>query len=82
VLRSEQFAKERLGLDKAFGDIPVERINVHGGSLAFGHPFGATGTRMVTTMANELALTKAKTALLGICAQGGQSAGAVMVAAE
>jgi acetyl-CoA acyltransferase len=82
VLRSDQFAKERLGLEKAFGDIPVDRINVHGGSLAFGHPFGATGARMVTTMANELALTKAKTALLGICAQGGQSAGAVMEAAE
>lgn len=78
VLKSEQFAKERLGLDKAFGDIAPESINIYGGSLAFGHPFGATGARMVTTMANELATTKNKTALLGICAQGGQSAGAVM----
>ena len=78
VLKSDQFAKERLGREKAFGNIPMERINVHGGSLAFGHPFGATGARMVITMANELATTKNKTALLGLCAQGGQSAGAVM----
>ena len=82
VLRSEQFARERLGLNKAFGNIEPESINIHGGSLAFGHPFGATGTRMVTTMANELASTKAKTALLGLCAQGGQSAGAVMEAVD
>ena len=82
VLKSDQFAKERLGLDKAFGDIAAESINIHGGSLAFGHPFGATGARMVTTMANELATTKNKTALLGICAQGGQSAGAVMEAVD
>ena len=78
VLRSKQFAKERLGLEKAFGNISPESINIHGGSLAFGHPFGATGARMVTTMANELATTKNKTALLGLCAQGGQSAAAVM----
>ena len=78
VLKSDQFAKERVGMEKAIGEIAPERINIHGGSLAFGHPFGATGARMVTTIANELATTKNKTALLGICAQGGQSAGAVM----
>lgn len=78
VLRSDEFARQRLGLDEAVGDIAPESINLYGGSLAFGHPFGATGARMVTTMANELATTDKKTALLGICAQGGQSAGAVM----
>ena len=43
-----------------------------------GHPFGATGARMVTTVANELARTGRETALLGICAAGGLAAGAVM----
>lgn len=80
VLQDDKFAQEQLGLKKAFGKIDPEAINVLGGSLAFGHPFGATGARMVTTMANELATTKNKTALLGICAQGGQSAGAVLEA--
>ena len=54
------------------------RLNVHGGSLALGHPFGATGARMVTTMANELARTGKRTALLGICAAGGLGAAAVL----
>ena len=52
----------------------------HGGSLAIGHPFGATGARMVLTMAQELSNTDAKTALLGICAAGGLGAGAVLEA--
>jgi acetyl-CoA acyltransferase len=56
----------------------MDKLNVHGGSVALGHPFGATGARMVMTMANELARTGAKTALLGICAAGGLGAGAVM----
>ena len=54
------------------------KLNVHGGSIALGHPFGATGARMVTTMANELALTGKQTALLGICAAGGLGAAAVL----
>ena len=78
ALGSPEFGRQRLGLKRAAGLVAPERINVHGGSLAFGHPFAATGARMVTTMANELARTDAKTAVLGICAQGGQSAGAVM----
>jgi acetyl-CoA acyltransferase len=80
MLESAKFSKEKLGLKKAFGKIDPEAINILGGSLAFGHPFGATGARIVTTMANELATTKNKTALIGICAQGGQSTGAVLEA--
>ena len=53
---------------------------MHGGSLAFGHPFAATGARMIITMANELHRTEARTALLGVCAQGGQSGAVVMEA--
>jgi len=77
-LSSAEFARERLGLDAAAGELRPEDVNVHGGSIALGHPFAATGARMVITMANELKLTGASTALLGICAAGGQSAGAVL----
>ena len=78
MLESDAFAKARLNRSKAVGQIDRSRLNVHGGSVALGHPFGATGARMVTTMANELALSDKNTALLGICAAGGLGAGAVL----
>lgn len=78
MLESDAFAQERLGLQQAWGHIDRDALNVHGGSLALGHPFAATGARMVTTMANELANTDKKTALLGICAAGGLGAAAVL----
>jgi acetyl-CoA acyltransferase len=78
MLASESFAKERLGRDKAVGQIDPARFNVHGGSLALGHPFAATGARMVTTVANELHRSDTELALLGICAAGGIGAGAVL----
>jgi acetyl-CoA acyltransferase len=82
MLGSQSFAARRLGRDKAVGEVDPERLNVHGGSLALGHPFAATGARMVTTMANELARTGKRTALLGICAAGGLGAAAVMERVE
>jgi acetyl-CoA acyltransferase len=80
MLESDAFAKERLGLSARVGEIDWSRFNVHGGSIALGHPFAATGARMVTTMANELASTGQETALLGICAAGGLGAAAVLEA--
>ena len=56
----------------------MDHFNVRGGSLAVGHPFAATGARMVTTMANELVQSDKNTALLGICAAGGLGAAAVL----
>ena len=78
ALASDGFCQERLGMDGAAGEIDEAKLNVHGGSIAVGHPFGATGARMVTTMANELTRTDAETALLGICAAGGLGAAAVL----
>ncbi|KPK14124.1 MAG: acetyl-CoA acetyltransferase [Myxococcales bacterium SG8_38] len=80
ALASKGFAEVRLGRSRAVGEIDEDKFNVHGGSLSIGHPFGATGARMVTTMANELARTGKETALLGICAAGGLGAGAVLEA--
>ncbi|MFT6400310.1 MAG: acetyl-CoA acyltransferase [Bradymonadia bacterium] len=78
MLASDAWAKHRLGKDSAIGEIDPEKLNVHGGSVAIGHPFGATGARMTTTMANELASTDSEFALMGICAAGGLAAAAVM----
>jgi acetyl-CoA acyltransferase len=78
MLGSNAFAKSRLGRERAVGEVDPAKLNVHGGSLALGHPFGATGARMVTTMANELHRSGKQTALLGICAAGGLGAAAVM----
>src|SRR6185369_1092316 len=78
MLGSDAFARARLGRERAVGAVDVERLNVHGGSLAFGHPFAATGARMVTTMANELHQTGKARALLGICAAGGLGAAALL----
>lgn len=78
MLESDAFAKARLGRDKAVGKVDPAKLNLHGGSVSIGHPFGATGARMVTTVANELRETGKQRALLGICAAGGLGAGAVM----
>lgn len=82
MLGSDAFARARLGRETAVGKVDPERLNVHGGSLALGHPFGATGARMVTTMANELHHSGRNTALLSICAAGGLGAAAVMERVE
>ena len=78
MLGSDSFAQHRLGRDTAVGQLDPAAINLHGGSIAIGHPFGATGARMVTTMANELHRRGGGTALLGICAAGGLGAAAVL----
>ncbi|MEU4647105.1 acetyl-CoA C-acyltransferase [Nocardia fluminea] len=78
MLESTEWAKARLDRDEPVGTVDIEKLNVHGGSISLGHPFGATGARMVTTMANELARTGKETALLGICAAGGIGASAVL----
>jgi acetyl-CoA acyltransferase len=78
MLGSAAFARERLGKSAAVGEVDPARLNVHGGSIALGHPFGATGARMVTTMANELVRSDKQTALLGICAAGGLGAAALL----
>ena len=62
---------ERLGLPGPVGEVDWDRTNLMGGSIAIGHPFGATGARVVTTLANEMARRDAQFGLLSICAQGG-----------
>lgn len=75
---SDAFAKERLGRDKAVGEVDESKLNLYGGSIAIGHPFGATGTRQITTMANELNRRGAGTALITQCAAGGLGAALIL----
>ncbi|RLE16135.1 MAG: acetyl-CoA C-acyltransferase FadI [Actinobacteria bacterium] len=75
---SDDFAKARLGRDKAIGTIDMERFNIYGGSISLGHPFAATGARQIMTMANELERRGGGTALVTQCAAGGLGAAVVL----
>lgn len=72
ALGSDKFAKEKLNRDKKVGDIPMDKFNTWGGSLSLGHPFGATGTRLLTTASNRLIHEDGTYALVAACAAGGQ----------
>lgn len=72
ALDSDDFAKKSLNRDKKVGLIPMDKLNTLGGSLSLGHPFGATGVRLVTTAANRLQREDGKYALVSACAAGGQ----------
>lgn len=69
-LADDSFCREMLGRDGAVGQIPEDKLNIHGGSLSLGHPFGATGARLVTTAANRLIREGGRYALLAACAAG------------
>ena len=75
---SPSFCKEKLGLDAPLGSIDRARLNVHGSSLAAGHPFAATGGRIVATLAKLLAEKGAGRGLISICAAGGQGVVAIL----
>lgn len=79
---SEEFCRERLGLPGALGSIDRSRLNVHGSSLAAGHPFAATGGRIVATLAKALAARgPGSRGLISVCAAGGQGVVAILEAA-
>jgi acetyl-CoA acyltransferase len=71
ALESEKWAREKLGRATPVGRVDRCRLNVCGGSIALGHPFGATGARITTTLANEMKRRDAKFGLVSVCAQGG-----------
>ncbi len=71
ALESDNWAREKLGRASKVGTVDRDRLNVCGGSIAIGHPFGATGARITTTLANELGRRGGALGLLSVCAQGG-----------
>ena len=72
------FCQTRLGLDQPLGAIDRSKLNVHGSSLAAGHPFAATGGRIVATLAKMLAQKGSGRGLISICAAGGQGVVAIL----
>ena len=72
------FCKERLGLDQPLGSIDRSKLNVNGSSLAAGHPFAATGGRIVASTAKLLNQKGSGRALISICAAGGQGVTAII----
>jgi acetyl-CoA C-acetyltransferase len=68
----ESFLEKKVGVQPAFGKFPRDRVNPNGGSVALGHPFGATGARILSQAIKELAsLPKGSRAIVSICADGG-----------
>ena len=75
---SRQFAREVLGRDEAIGEVDWDRFNVLGGSIAYGHPFAATGARIITQTLNELQRRGGGLALTTACAAGGLGAAMIL----
>jgi acetyl-CoA C-acetyltransferase len=72
ALQSASFRRDKAGVDTDLGSFPWERLNPHGGSVALGHPFGATGARILSQAVKELAaMPKGSRAVVSICADGG-----------
>ncbi|MFH0265597.1 acetyl-CoA C-acyltransferase FadI [Vibrio rumoiensis] len=78
MFASETFAKEKLGREKAIGVIDMDKFNVLGGSLAYGHPFAATGARLMTQTLRELKRRGGGLALTTACAAGGLGAAVIL----
>ncbi|MBT8047164.1 MAG: acetyl-CoA C-acetyltransferase [Xanthomonadales bacterium] len=75
---SEDYCKDRLGLDGAMGSIDRSKMNIHGSSLAVGHPFAATGARIVGNLAQILEKAGKGRGLISICTAGGMGVAAIM----
>lgn len=75
---SEEYCRIRLGRDAPLGSIDRARLNPKGGSVALGHPFGATGARIVATLAKQLAERGGGRGLISICAAGGLGVAAIL----
>jgi len=78
---SEKFCRERLGRERAMGSIDRSKLNVKGGSVAVGHPFAATGTRILATLAKLLRERGSGRGLISVCTAGGMGVTAILEAA-
>lgn len=79
--QSEKFCRERLGRNQPLGPIELAKMNVKGGSIAIGHPFAATGARIIATMAKLLSLKGTGRGLVSVCTAGGMGVTAILQAA-
>lgn len=79
--QSEEFCRNRLGRNAAMGPIDLSRLNVKGGSIAIGHPFAATGARIISTLAKLLNEEGSGRGLISVCTAGGMGVAAILEAA-
>jgi acetyl-CoA C-acetyltransferase len=76
---SPDYCREKLGLERPLGSIDRSKLNVNGSSVAIGHPFAATGTRIVASLAKQLAESPtAKRGLISVCTAGGMGVVAIL----
>src|SRR5690606_15943508 len=75
---SDEYCRKELGLDGALGAIDRNKLNVMGGSLALGHPFGATGARITATLGKLLHQKGSGRGLISICTAGGMGVAAIL----
>jgi acetyl-CoA C-acetyltransferase len=81
ALGSEEFLRKKAGVTASFGAFPRERMNPNGGSVALGHPFGATGARILSQAVKQLStMPSGQRAIVSICADGGQGTVALLQA--
>jgi acetyl-CoA acetyltransferase family protein len=76
--KSDSFCRDELGLEKALGEIPEDRLNVNGGAIALGHPVGSSGARLLLTTLHEMRRRGARLGLASLCVGGGQGAAFVL----
>ena len=78
ALKDKEYCKQQLGLRSAVGEIPSERLNIHGGAIALGHPVGTSGARIVLHLAKVLEQKQAKYGIASLCIGGGQGGAALI----
>lgn len=78
MFASDSFAQQYLGRSQAIGEVDMDKFNVLGGSIAYGHPFAATGARMITQTLNELRRRGGGLGLTTACAAGGLGAAMIV----
>ena len=78
ALADKDYCKQHLGLRSAVGEIPRDRLNIHGGAVALGHPVGSSGARIVLHLARVLEQKQAARGVASLCIGGGQG-GAMLI---
>ncbi len=81
ALKDKEYCQQHLGLRSAVGEIPHEKLNIHGGGVSIGHPVGASGARIVLHLARVLEQNKAARGIASLCIGGGQG-GAMLIERE
>jgi acetyl-CoA C-acetyltransferase len=81
ALKDKSYCKKHLGLGSPIGDIPMDKLNIHGGGVSLGHPVGASGARIVLHLAKVLQSKNARRGIASLCIGGGQG-GAMLIERE